>query len=86
MSNFRSHPYLYDSADLAAINITRLLTSIYTATNPLEVLELTNALTHNTTAIIEHTARTARAEGHTWQQIGDALGMTKQSAQVRFGA
>ncbi len=28
----------------------------------------------------------ARASGHSWQDIGQALGMTKQAAQQRFGA
>jgi hypothetical protein len=27
----------------------------------------------------------ARADGHTWQEISDALGMTRQGAQQRFG-
>jgi len=27
----------------------------------------------------------ARADGATWQQIGDALGTTRQAAQMRFG-
>ncbi|MFC5930946.1 hypothetical protein D6T64_12190 [Cryobacterium melibiosiphilum] len=27
----------------------------------------------------------ARAEGRTWQEIGDALGVTRQSAHERFG-
>ena len=28
----------------------------------------------------------ARAEGRTWQEIGDALGITRQSAHERFGS
>lgn len=27
----------------------------------------------------------SRSEGHTWQQIGDALGTTRQAAFQRFG-
>ena len=30
-------------------------------------------------------ARQARQEGHTWEQIGDCLGVTKQAAQQRYG-
>lgn len=29
---------------------------------------------------------TARAEGRTWQEIGDALGTTRQNAQQRYGS
>lgn len=29
--------------------------------------------------------REARAEGRTWEEIGDALGTTRQAAQQRFG-
>ena len=29
--------------------------------------------------------REARAAGASWSQIGDALGVTKQAAQMRFG-
>jgi len=29
--------------------------------------------------------RIARAQGWSWEQIGDALGVTKQAAQQRFG-
>jgi hypothetical protein len=31
-------------------------------------------------------AREARAEGATWREIGDALEMTRQAAQRRYGA
>lgn len=31
-------------------------------------------------------AAQAKAEGHTWQEIGDATGLTRQGAQQRFGA
>lgn len=27
----------------------------------------------------------ARAAGHTWQELGDALGVSRQAAQERFG-
>lgn len=27
----------------------------------------------------------ARQEGHTWKQIGDALGITRQAAHQRYG-
>ncbi len=32
-----------------------------------------------------HAARAARAAGASWSQIGDALGLTRQAAQQRWG-
>jgi len=34
---------------------------------------------------ISDTVTTARNNGATWEEIGDALAMTKQAAQQRFG-
>ena len=34
-------------------------------------------------ALLTREASHARSMGHTWQQIGDALGITKQGAQYR---
>ena len=85
MTTFRSFPYLYDETSPAARNISRQISSIENGAEALEILELANGIAHNTTAIIEHTARQARADGATWEQIGDALGMSKQGAQNRFG-
>jgi hypothetical protein len=34
---------------------------------------------------IEATARAYHAEGHSWTEIGKALGITRQSARERFG-
>ena len=31
-------------------------------------------------------ATAARREGHTWDEIGEALGISKQAAQQRYGA
>ena len=33
--------------------------------------------------LLTREARHARSMGHTWQEIGDALGITKQGAQYR---
>ena len=35
-------------------------------------------------ATIERTVVAARADGETWQAIGDALGVTRQSAWVKY--
>lgn len=32
-----------------------------------------------------HTVRQARAAGFTWEQIGDALGVSRQAAHERYG-
>jgi len=34
----------------------------------------------------QHAAEVARANGHTWAEIGAAAGVTKQAAQQRWGA
>jgi hypothetical protein len=34
---------------------------------------------------LQHLVDEARASGHTWQQIGDVLGTTRQAAFQRFG-
>jgi hypothetical protein len=36
-------------------------------------------------AMTEAAVDEARAAGHTWQEVGDMLGMSKQGAQQRFG-
>jgi hypothetical protein len=35
--------------------------------------------------LLDHFVKEARAEGHSWTQIGDALGVTRQAAQQRHG-
>lgn len=35
---------------------------------------------------LQHLVEEARAAGHTWQEIGDALGTTRQAAFQRFGS
>jgi uncharacterized NAD(P)/FAD-binding protein YdhS len=34
--------------------------------------------------VMSQTVRTAREAGHSWEEIGDALGVTKQTAWQRF--
>lgn len=36
-------------------------------------------------AIVRDLVREARDNGSTWQEIGDALGVTRQAAQQRYG-
>lgn len=43
------------------------------------------ALAGDVDAMIASTVTGLRASGHTWQEIGDALGVTRQAAQQRYG-
>ncbi len=36
--------------------------------------------------LLRHSVAAARAHGHSWAAIGDALGLTRQAVQQRFGA
>ena len=52
---------------------------------PLERLELLSELAGTAAALIDEDARAARAAGASWSTIGDALGITKQAAHLRYG-
>jgi hypothetical protein len=52
---------------------------------PLEALAGTRALGAAVEDVLHVLVREARAEGHTWQAIGDALHTTRQAAFQRFG-
>lgn len=34
---------------------------------------------------LHQVVRTARTQGHSWREIGDSLGISRQAAQQRFG-
>lgn len=55
--------------------------------SPDQLADLTRALRHVERAEIElgEAVRRARHAGHTWQQIGEALGVTRQAAFKRYG-
>ncbi len=42
-------------------------------------------LTSYAETMVEFAVEDARTAGHTWQEVGDMLGVTKQAAQQRFG-
>lgn len=44
--------------------------------------QMAKAVEHETRAYVRH----ALADGATWQQIGDALGISRQAAHKRFSA
>jgi len=50
----------------------------------IDQLEAILALRHELDEQEDHAALTARGEGATWQEIGDALGITRQAAQQRW--
>jgi hypothetical protein len=51
----------------------------------LDRLRANAQLTRAAAALERELVASARREGATWQQIADALGMSRQSAQQRFG-
>lgn len=46
-----------------------------------EVKSCTDGLVEN---LIEEAVRTAREQGHTWEEVGQALGVSRQAAWQRF--
>jgi hypothetical protein len=53
--------------------------------NSVQRLSACEGLLSNLRTFQRSLARAARADGCTWQEIGQALGVTKQAAQQRFG-
>jgi hypothetical protein len=52
---------------------------------PLERLRAWEELRAQLPYLSQKAADEARAQGYTWEEIGSVFGMTKQSAQERFG-
>ncbi len=53
--------------------------------NPLAALGAARTLRTSLQAYEHALVDEARARGHTWQEIGDTLGVRRQSAHERFG-
>jgi hypothetical protein len=53
--------------------------------DPLDGLAAVATLRHRLDEQADHLALTARRQGVPWAAIGDALGMSKQAAQQRWG-
>ncbi len=68
--------------DLAAA--TRQLTAAMLDPDPMTALRACRYLQELVTGEIAARAFDARAQGHTWADLGHALEMTKQAAQQRF--
>ncbi|HEY4454766.1 MAG TPA: DUF3887 domain-containing protein [Pseudonocardiaceae bacterium] len=53
--------------------------------SPLAAVNAAKELARSVDAALRHTVDAARAAGHTWQEIGEVLGTTRQAAFQRFG-
>lgn len=53
--------------------------------SPLTAVSAARELARSVDAALHHTVDAARAAGHTWQEIGEVLGTTRQAAFQRFG-
>lgn len=49
-----------------------------------EAVGVSRTLTERADQLLNHFVEQARAGGHTWSEIGETLGVTKQAAQQRF--
>lgn len=85
-SNFRLCPRLFPSVESAKLSLSRAAGAITASDDTLTVLERARVALASVETIIERVARDARDEGKTWQEVGDALGMSRQAAQERFKA
>jgi hypothetical protein len=56
-----------------------------TSENPSEGLRATLALRRLAERVEANQVAVARAQGWSWQQIGDALGVTRQSVHAKHG-
>jgi hypothetical protein len=56
-----------------------------TSGDPAKGLRAVLALRRLAERLEAHQVAVARAQGWSWQQIGDALGMTRQSVHTKYG-
>jgi pyrroloquinoline quinone (PQQ) biosynthesis protein C len=60
------------------------LSSVITSGDPAKGLRAVLALRRLAERLEAHQVAVARAHGWSWQQIGDALGMTRQSIHTKY--
>jgi hypothetical protein len=53
--------------------------------DPMEVLRLAGTYQRYLFEVQDKAVRAARAQGRTWEEIGEAVGTTRQAAWQRFG-
>jgi len=63
----------------------RELSATLKSDDPAVVLRAVNALHRLAEQVEERGVRLARESGWSWEQIGDALGVARQSVHVKFG-
>lgn len=62
----------------------RLVRAFHPA-DPIDALEAITGLRQDLVEAEDHAALLARQDGATWQEIADALGITRQAAHQRWG-
>lgn len=77
-----------DGLDFAEMRRRQLESELSTDNAPLRALIIGRLVQEIADAEDELAAhvRQARAEGHTWSQLGDLLGLSKAGAQRRYGS
>ena len=68
-----------------ASSIATSMTSVSTAPDYLDLIRRSQAAANTAEQLLKECVQQARDAGHTWQQIGDLLGVTRQAAFQRFG-
>src|SRR5438270_4449495 len=73
------------------VSLDELITAVRSAAPEAGALDQLSAavslsvvLSETADALLEHFVEACRRDGHTWTDIGTALGVTKQAAQKRF--
>ncbi len=75
----------FSPATAAEITFLPLADPERRAADPIRALEAAHDLQITLGIASQSAASQARAQGRTWTEIGDALNITKQAAQQRFG-
>src|SRR5438105_3864864 len=52
--------------------------------DPMEILRLAGMFQRYFFKVQDHAVKAARVQGHSWEEIGDAIGVTRQAAWQRF--
>jgi hypothetical protein len=70
--------------DKAATKLTAIVQESGASSAELGIVELALELNALTASAVQLSVHRARAAGHTWQELGDLLGVTRQAAFQRF--
>lgn len=52
--------------------------------DPLDIIRFITRVPKDLEIALRHAVKVARDQGHTWQEIGDAIGLTRQAAWERY--